>query len=74
MTSRRSQSKPRLRTVVLMGLGLALASCATGGEEHYPGERTQGQTTPDYGPPASIFGEGGISIGGDSKRSDEPGA
>ncbi|MGH6934265.1 MAG: DUF3576 domain-containing protein [Dongiaceae bacterium] len=63
-----------LKATLALGLGLALAGCALGGEARYPEERQPGQTTPQYGPPESIFGGEGISIGGDSKQTDETGA
>jgi hypothetical protein len=74
MISRRTETAPYRRFACTAMLGLALAGCGLGGEARYPEERQPGQTTPQYGPPDSIFGEGGISIGGDTTRDDEPGA
>jgi hypothetical protein len=43
----------------------ALGACAWGDpDSQYPGIRTKGQDTPAYEDPDSIFGEGGVQLGG----------
>ena len=61
----------QLRGVLLLALCLTVAGCGMGGEEKYPGERKPGDPAPSYGPPASVFGEGGLTIGGAEKPSDQ---
>jgi len=42
-----------------------------GGEARYPGERRPGQSAPDYGDQQqSVFGPGGLTLGGTEKPSD----
>jgi len=40
-----------------------VTGCGLGGQEQYPDQRYKGQTTPNYGPPPSVFGEGGLTVG-----------
>jgi len=43
----------------------ALGACSYGDEDsQYPGLRRKGQVTPAYETPESVFGEGGLSLGG----------
>lgn len=49
----------------------AIAGCSLGGEARYPkGDRQKGQSGPVYGERESIFGPGGLSIGGTEKPGD----
>jgi hypothetical protein len=41
-----------------------------GGEARYPTSRHQGQTAPSYGDPQSVFGPGGLTVGGTEKPGD----
>jgi len=40
-----------------------VTGCGLGGQEQYPDQRYKGQTTPNYGPPPSVLGEGGLTVG-----------
>jgi hypothetical protein len=57
----------RARGLLLLALCVALTGCGLGGEEKYPDNRRRGDPSPTYGPPPSVFGEGGLTIGGTSK-------
>ena len=62
----------QLRAVgLLVGLGL-LAGCGSS-TARYPVDRPKGATSPVYEEPDSIFGEGGLSIGGSSSSSTDTG-
>lgn len=50
---------------LLVALGL-LAGCGSS-TARYPIDRPKGATSPMYEPPESLFGEGGLSVGGDPK-------
>jgi hypothetical protein len=65
----------RLQIALLLVLGVAMTGCGLGGEARYPTERPKGSTTPVYEEAPSIFGEGGLTIGGaDSSKPDDTGA
>src|SRR5215471_9322427 len=72
-------SVPRMpvrgRGIVLLALCVALTGCGLGGEEKYPDNRRRGDPAPSYGPPPSVFGEGGLTVGGTTKpdQNDAPG-
>jgi len=59
-------------TGLLLVLGL-LAGCGSA-TARYPIDRPKGATSPQYEPPDSIFGEGGLSIGGGNSQGTEGGA
>jgi hypothetical protein len=57
-------ARPSALTGLLM-IVLALAACSWGDpDSQYPGIRTKGQVTPAYENPDSVFGEGGLALGG----------
>jgi hypothetical protein len=58
------------RGALALAAGAAIAGCNLGGEARYPTERPKGSTKPVYGEPESIFGPGGLSLGGTEKPSD----
>jgi hypothetical protein len=45
----------------------AVAGCSLGGEARYPIGRKPGDPGPTYEPPPSVFGEGGLTLGGTQK-------
>lgn len=59
------------KTVLLLTACGILVGCGLGGEARYPGERRKGQAGPVYGEPASVFGPGGLSLGGTQKPGSE---
>jgi len=61
---------PWLRSALLLAFCGTIAGCGLGGEARYPTERYPGQTKPNYGDPESIFGPGGLTLGGTQKPSD----
>jgi hypothetical protein len=56
------------RLALLVACGV-VAGCGLGGEARYP-DRVKGQSKPQYEDPESIFGPGGLSIGGTEKPGD----
>jgi hypothetical protein len=56
-----------LRWAVLFAACGAVAACNLGGEARYPTERPRGASKPVYGEPESIFGPGGLTLGGTEK-------
>src|SRR5262249_52369676 len=62
-----SRRSPWLRSALLFAACGAIAGCGRGCEALYRGERRPGQTAPDYGDQQSVFGPGGLSIGGTEK-------
>jgi hypothetical protein len=69
-----SRRMSRLRPVLLLVACGVLAGCGLGGEARYPGERTGGDRGPVYeGQRESIFGPGGLSIGGTDRSEGEGG-
>jgi len=69
-----SRMPARWRQGLLLALCVALTGCGLGGEEKYPDNRKPGDPSPTYGPPPSVFGEGGLTLGGTQKPTDEAGA
>jgi hypothetical protein len=57
---------------LLVALGL-LAGCS-GSTARYPVDRPKGASSPIYEEPTSIFGEGGLSIGGEKTATGESGS
>jgi Domain of unknown function (DUF3576) len=51
------------RGALFLALCVTVSGCGLGGQEQYPDQRYKGQTTPNYGPPQSVFGEGGLTVG-----------
>jgi hypothetical protein len=64
----------RLQMALLLVAGVSLAGCGLGGEARYPTARHKGDTTPVYEEAPSIFGEGGLTIGGGESKPDDTGA
>jgi hypothetical protein len=64
LNSRRS---PWLRSAFLLAVCGTIAGCGLGGEARYPTSRQPGQGKPVYGEPESIFGPGGLTLGGTEK-------
>jgi hypothetical protein len=63
-----------LRSVFLLIACGALAGCNLGGEARYPTQdRPKGTTKPIYGERDTIFGPGGLSIGGTDRSDGEAG-
>jgi len=62
-----------LRAGLCLGLVAVIAGCSLGGESRYPKSRQSGQSGPIYENPPSIFGEGGLSIGGGEAGTNEQG-
>ena len=69
-----SRMPTRLRGALFLALCVAVTGCGLGGEEKYPDNRKPGDPSPTYGPPPSVFGEGGLTLGGTQKPTDEAGA
>jgi len=65
-----SRRSPWVRVVLLLAACGAIAGCGMGGEARYPDSRYKGQNAPSYGQPDSVFGPGGLSIGGTEKQGD----
>ena len=65
-----SRRSPWLRLAVLLTACATIAGCGMGGEARYPTERPRGSTTPVYGEPQSVFGPGGLTLGGTEKPGD----
>jgi len=65
-----SRRSPWLRSAFLLAVCGTIAGCGMGGEAKYPGERRPGQSAPDYGDQQSVFGPGGLSLGGTEKPGD----
>jgi hypothetical protein len=65
-----SRRSPWLRLAFLLAACATIAGCGMGGEARYPTERQPGQTTPNYGDPQSVFGPGGLTLGGTEKPGD----
>src|SRR5262245_16253262 len=61
----------RLPIALLIVASVSLAGCGMGGEARYPTERPKGSTTPVYEEAPSIFGEGGLTIGGASDKPED---
>ena len=68
-----SRRTPWLRSLLLVAVCGIIAGCSLGGEARYPGERKKGDPGPVYGAPDTIFGQGGLSIGGAEKPGDGEG-
>lgn len=64
-----SRSRWLLSALLFAACG-GLAACSLGGEARYPTERPRGSTKPVYGEPESIFGPGGLTLGGTQKPGD----
>ena len=62
-----SRRPPRLRLALLLAACAAVAGCGLGGEARYPTERQPGQGKPIYDEQQSVFGPGGLSLGGTQK-------
>jgi hypothetical protein len=63
-----SRRASRLRSVLLLAACGVLAGCNLGGEARYPTERPRGSTKPVYDDEReTIFGQGGLSLGGTEK-------
>lgn len=69
-----SRRSPWLRVALLLAVCGTIAGCGMGGEAKYPTSRPsgpgKGQTTPSYGDPQSVFGPGGLTVGGTEKPGD----
>jgi len=65
-----SWRSPWLRSAFLLAACATIAGCGMGGEAKYPTSRHQGETTPNYGQPESVFGPGGLTLGGGSAPTD----
>ena len=65
-----SRRSPWLRLAVLLTACATIAGCGMGGEARYPTERPRGSTTPVYGDPQTVFGPGGLTVGGTEKPGD----
>ncbi len=59
-----STMRARFWTAVLLALCVTVTGCGLGGESRYPVSRSRGQTAPVYEEPESVFGPGGLSLGG----------
>jgi hypothetical protein len=55
------------RCALLLGMCAIIGGCSLGGEARYPTSRQRGQAAPAYGDPESIFGPGGLTLGGTEK-------
>ena len=63
-----------MAAAALMLVPTLLFGCAYGDpNSQYPDLRRPGQTTPAYGEPASVFGEGGLSLGNASAPTQDQG-
>jgi len=72
MHGRRGIARPSALAVALVGI-LVLGACSWGDpDSQYPGIRTKGQVTPAYENPDSVFGDGGLQLGG-TERDDGAG-
>jgi hypothetical protein len=56
-----------LRSALLFAVCAVLAGCGLGGEARYPTSRQPGQGKPVYDEQQSVFGPGGLSVGGTEK-------
>jgi len=69
-----SRRFPRLRSLLLLAACGVIAGCNLGGEARYPTERPKGSTKPVYGDEReTIFGPGGLSLGGTDRSEGEGG-
>jgi hypothetical protein len=74
-----AKSKRGWRNGIMAAFALLLGptllfGCAYGDpNSKYPGLRRQGQQTPGYGEPSSVFGEGGLNIGNASAPTQDQG-
>ncbi len=66
--------RPWLRPALLLAVCGTIAGCGLGGEARYPDSRYKGQSKPSYGPPESVFGPGGLTLGGTEKPGDSEAA
>jgi hypothetical protein len=66
-----SRRSPWLRSALLFVACATLVGCGMGGEARYPTERPRGSTTPVYGEPESVFGPGGLTLGGTQKPGED---
>ena len=69
MTEAIQRHVPAIGLLVVLGL---LAGCGSS-TARYPIDRPKGATSPIYEEPDSVFGEGGLSIGGGSDKADQGG-
>jgi Domain of unknown function (DUF3576) len=62
-----SRRSPWVRAALLLAACGVLAGCGLGGEARYPKSRQPGQGKPIYDEQQSVFGPGGLTLGGTEK-------
>ena len=62
-----SRRSPWVRAALLLAACAILAGCGLGGEARYPTSRQPGQGKPVYDEQQSVFGPGGLTLGGTEK-------